>query len=178
MVVGRRSLPFGKLTFSGVVLNFGGVSYGRLKSEIFHGKNMIQNTQIDMIFLEIFGILQFSGGEDPKYPNVLLGWKIPPRTKRCSTNDPITKKVSVWFQCSSTWDINVVPPWNLKQLYSDIKFSKFQNPKRQVTSFQKTSGLLFFPVKLNPSTHLVTWCFSFLGLGSPRRMSFCFTGAT
>lgn len=53
-------------------------------------------------------------------------------------------------------NINVVPPWNLKQLYSDIKFSKFQNPKRQVTSFQKTPGLVvFFQWNIYPSGGVV-----------------------
>ena len=62
-----------------------------------------------------------------RYPSIFrVGWKIPPRTKRCSTNYPIKKK----FRKKKTWDINVVPPWNLKQQY--IKCSKIQNPKCQV----------------------------------------------
>ena len=138
--------------------------------------------QIDMIFLKLLVSFNFPGvkwrlgKKTPKYPNVFLGWKID-SSKDEKMFQQITPPKS--FSKKEKRNINVVPPWKFDTTIQWHQMFKnyFWIPNCQVTSFHKTPGCVFFPSET--STHLVAWwCFSFIGLGSPRRMSFCFTGAT
>lgn len=71
--------------------------------------------------------------------------------KDVPTNDPIKKKTgkkNMGYQCGSTLKFETT----IHQMFKN--YQKCRIPKRQVTSFQKTSGLVFFSQwNIYPSTH-------------------------
>ena len=141
------------VTFSDVKLRGGGILWQSENWQIFLFSRLLEDSKHPNWYdiFEFFGILQFSRGEvkigkkTPKYPNVFLGWRIPPRTKWCSPNNPIKK-----FQKEKNINVVHLQIWNN---YTS-NFQNFRIPKCQVTSFQKTPGLVFFfQWNIYPSTH-------------------------
>ena len=179
MVVGRRSLPVGKLTFSGVVLNFGGVSYGRLKSEIqyFMEKTWFKTRRLIWYFLKILVSFNFRGVKILNTQMCFWDGKFLQGRKDVPQMTPSKKKFqkkNMGYQCGSTLKFETTIQWH--QMF---KISESQMPGHKLSKklpfflcfFQwniyPSGGVVFFVYRTElPQTHVVlfhrshvTWFF-------------------